>query len=348
MPPTPVIISQSREAEVDRSILKIILLAVFGIGLNILAAYMFLQFLSDLKASNFLGWLFVFLCFLILVVLETFFIKSFAKLQVIMFLHGIAPLSLLFSQLYPKPSVLILIGGALFAFFLMEGAGRGWKLLTNSLVIKFSQIARNILPKAIVGALVFASILTYVYYFEMGKFTDRLGQSIVYETLSSAEPILKIWFPGASFNQNAQEFLEKIAETELHKMPENVIGGAATSIQIDFNALPPQVRAKIIREAAAQIRISLEKVAGPLPDGEMVKDIIFSIIKKYVVDFSIKTSWLFGILVVVAVFFTLKGILSLLKWLIILIAFVLFKFLIITGFAYTNLETRSREFVLLS
>lgn len=364
MPPTPVIISQSREAEVDRSILKILLFAFFGIGLNVLSVYLFTQFLLTLTLRNFLSWFITAIVFFVFVVLQTIFIKSFAKLQLVMFLHGIAPVSLFLSNIYPNTSMVIVIGVVVFALSLMNSSGRGLKMLANSLTIKFFQIARAILPRAMTGMLLFLSLLTYFYYFELGKFTSRLGQSIVYEVLSSADPLLNVWFPGASFNNDIDEFLGKVAETELRKMPKNIIGGSATTAQIDslaslainpefaeridFNALPEPIRAKIIREAAGRIKTSLEEVIGPLPEEQQVKDIIFSIVAKYVADFSANMGWLFSVIVVAAAFFTLRGIFSLFKWLISLIAFILFKFLVITGFAYTNLETRSREFVLLS
>lgn len=344
MPPTPVVISQSSEPEIDKSLPKIIILAIFGIGLSVLSTYFFSEFLVDASLNNFFGWFFSIIGFFVFVILEAFFVKSSSKIFCIMFLQGVAPLSIFWNNLYPEPLISLLVGGFIYAMFLMISASRGLSILRNSVSIKFFFVSRNMLPKMITGALIFMSIITYASYFELGRFTDQLGRSIVYETLNSSEPIIKMWFPAASFNDKTNDFFRHIAEAQLNKVKISLQNDQV----IDFSKLPESVKERLIQENGDKISKSLQQTFVAISPEITMKDAIYRSIKQYVDDFSVKTKALFGIIVAVALYFTFKGIFSLLHWLIGLIAFVFYKFLIITGFAYLNIESTSREFTLLS
>lgn len=343
---TPTITSRSNEAEIDRNNFKIVILALVGIAASVFSAIVFLEVLSNLRADYFFAWIGIVVFFLILVMLQTMFVKSRGKLQIIMFLQGIAPAVVVSEYIFPTISVPVFVGLFAFSFFLMAGANRGWQILANSLFIKFSFVAKNTLPKAITGVLLFSSLLAYTHYFSAGKFTDELGRSITYEILAFSEPIVHLWFPDLSFSQQSKEFFENVARTQLQKIP--IEDAAENAMGIEFWQLPESQKEKAVVQAGQKVREAMEHSFGQFPEQEEVRNAIFSIVKKSVGDAEEKFGNVFAIAVAAAAFFAMKGVFALFQWVIVGVSFLAYKFLVVTGFAYVNFESRSREFILLS
>ena len=89
-------------------------------------------------------------------------------------------------------------------------------------------------------------------------------------------------------------------------------------------------------------------VIGDESKYQLVKDVLFSLVKQKVENFSEKTRSYFGLIVILIFFSTFKGIFGAFGWFIRFCAFLLYKILLILGFAYISVESRSREFILLS
>lgn len=340
MSPNPTIISQSKEAEEDRSIWKIIVLAIVGAGLIFGATYFFNTFLLTanyriLLLSSILGG-----GFFIVTVLETLFIKSRFKIGVIMLLNSIVPLAVFYPELYPNPSVILLTGSLLLFVFLIFAVTNALKMLSNSLKIRFFSISKAVLSKAVTGLLIFLSVVLYLQYFGWGRFNDALGRDLVGQTLDSSRPIVGLWFSGVSFSGTVGDFLDGITESQLRKIGPN---GAR-----DFQKLSPPEKTEAIRQLSLKLKKELEKVVGPLRTDQPLKEAVYSIGKGYVNNLSPTVQSALGVLAALAFFLTVKGIAVLLYWLIGLMAFVVYKFLLIIGFAHISLESRSREFVMLS
>lgn len=346
MTQAPTITSRSNEAEIDRNNLKIAILALVGVAASVFSAMVFLEVLSNLRVDYFLAWAGIVVLFMMLVMLQTVFIKSQGKLQAIMFLQGIAPAVVVLEYIFPVVSAPVFAGLFAFSIFLMAGANRGWQILGNSLSIKFSFIAKNTLPKAITGILIFSSLLAYTHYFTAGKFTDELGRSITYEILASSEPVVRLWFPDLSFSQQSKEFFEGVARAQLQRIP---IGDAAeNAMMTEFSKLPESQKEKIVVQAGQKVREAMERSFGQFPEREEARNAIFSILKKSVAGAQERFGNVFAIGIIVAAFFAIKGMFALFQWIIVGMSFFAYKFLVVTGFAYTNLENRSREFILLS
>lgn len=346
MTPGPTITSHATEAEIDRNNIKIFILAALGIGASMLSARIFMAFLSDIRTDYFAVWAVSVCVFVTFIMLQTMFVKSQTKLQVIMFLQGIAPTAVLFKYLYPSVSLSLFMGIFASAVFYMIAAHRGWTILANSLSIKFSFIARNTIPKAMTGLLIFSALFSYAYYFEEGNFTEELGRSISDRILISSEPLVEMWFPGVSFSQNGKDFFEKIAAAQLEKIPFEE--AAKNPMLAAFGTMPEKEKQKLISEAATKVRYTMEKSFGAFPVHEPVRESIFNIARDWVNRMNEKFGGVFPALLIAALSFSAKGVFSLFHWCISLLAFLSYKFLVVTGFAYTNLESRSREFILLS
>jgi len=346
---TPITItSESKEAEVDRSLVKIILLGVLSVGLSFLATHLFKVFLGTMLPLDFLLWFVTSVAFLIVAVLEVVFIKSSGKLTFLMCLNGFIPLTLFLEELFPNPAIPLLAGGALAILFLIIGAQRGWNILAEGMTIRFGLAVRNMLPKAVTGILIFLCAATYVSYFQLHQFTPTAGKNLFEASLVYAEPVVRIWFPGTSLNATAGDFFKQVATSEIANIPtselSNITGGAA----LNFGALPAAVKERVIIEAGVRIQQAFADTYGTVRADEPIKDVFFRLIKKYADEASTNMGSAFAVFVAVLLFFALRGFFSLILWFIVFLSFLVYKFLVIVGFAYVSVESRSREFVILS
>ena len=267
----------------------------------------------------------------------------------IMFVQGIIPLVLFPDQLYPSLSMPLVIGEGLFVIFLIFGSHKGWKFLQESLTIRFSFMAKLVLPKVVMGMIFFLLSVLYVQYFELNKFTNTLGESIVSETLIASEPVVKLWFPTVNFNQNVKSFFESVAEAQLRNIRVETTRNDGARVSVEFKTLTDDMKKTIVADVGEKVRAMFEEKANsPFSPNASIKSAIFLATKKYIQGSSESMGSMFPVIVVVIAFFAFKGIFSLIHWLISLLAFFVYKFLVAIGFAYINLESRSREFVLLS
>ncbi|MEK7086759.1 MAG: hypothetical protein AAB935_00685, partial [Patescibacteria group bacterium] len=74
---------------------------------------------------------------------------------------------------------------------------------------------------------------------------------------------------------------------------------------------------------------------------------IFLGIKNYIKNFPPNFTAVFGIVTALVFFAILKSVAVLFYWLVEIVALIVFKILLISGFAYISIENRSREFILL-
>lgn len=340
--------SQSKEAEVDQSLVKVILLGLFGVGLSLLTTAFFVGFLGTLLPADFLLWFITASAFLIIASLQMVFIKNDKRLAFFMFLNGIAPLGFFWAELYPNPSMPILFGGVLFAVFLMIGAGRGWSILAEGITVRFALAVRNMLPKAVTGMLIFLCVAAYVSYFKMNQFTVVAEKNLFEAALVYAEPAVHLWFPSVSFNDAPADFFKKVAASEIASIPTSELSNINEGKTLSFNSLPPAVKDRLIAEAATRVQQAFESKYGKINSGETMKDVFFRLAEYYAGQASASMGTAFGVSIAVLLFFILRGFFSLVLWLLALLSFLVYKFLIITGFAYVSVESRSREFVILS
>lgn len=347
MPLEPTIEKQSREPEVDRNNFKLAIIGAFGIASSLAAVYFLLKFLPSLTVVNFLLWIGFTSLFFIFVILQTLFIKSFPKLLLICILEALLPIVFFVSEVFSNPSIIILCGFALFVLFLIAGVYDGWRFLSKSLSIRFSLVSKNVLGKTVTGFLIFASCVTYVWYFELGKFNPEDGQKLISNSMFSIEPALKVFFPGTSMYQTNENFFRKVAESEFRKL--SAIPTSESGNTIDFNILTKQQQEKAISVASDDLRMSFEKMAKiEIPKDSLVKDTLFSFLRDKIENFSDSTKNYFGIIVAFTVFSLFKSLFWTFGWVVRFFAFLFYKLLIILGFAYVSIETRNREFLLLS
>lgn len=335
MTPNPVLTGQIiSEAEVDRSLFKIFILTILTVAASFLAVYSFSRFLLDSQSSYFPLSLLGAVLFLIFVILDVFFIKSFPKIIFLSILASFAPLALF----YPSIKLPLIIGAALFFIFLINAFKRGVGVIGNFLRLRFFTAASFALPKAVTGLLIFFALIFFTNYFNVdeNKFNENINRLAINQIVIAGEPAVKIFLPKFSSELSADEFLKMLLNEQI------------TSLVPDFERYLPAVRERIFNETFNGFKERLEKVVGTIEGDEPLSESLYFVFERYLDGLPETTRLIFAVVFTFVVFLLIKGIVSLFHWLIESLAFLIFKILIISGFAYISLENRSREFVALT
>ncbi|MFA5870586.1 MAG: hypothetical protein WC842_01695 [Candidatus Paceibacterota bacterium] len=343
----PEIISQSKIEETDYNALKITLLGVIGVATSIFAVYEFDQFLLTFQYAFLWFALFGMVAFLVINILLSFFVKHFLITFGIIFAETFVPIVFFTSQ-FSKPNIeILIIGFILFFVFTLLGVGRGVNRFRNSIKMKFFEITKVITPKLVTGILILASILFYGEYFLWGSVNESMARTVFDQTLRSTESIAHLWYSDISGDQTVNAFFESIITTQLKKTPQVIIDGVPVNMRDGLKELTPEMQKKIMGALSDGLRKKAEEAVGTLNPNAKVSDVLFQYIKDWIATLSSNMKLIFGIGVTVLLFFSVKSLMFLLYWLINLIAFLVFKLLIVANFAVPGYETRTRDFVLL-
>ena len=137
--------------------------------------------------------------------------------------------------------------------------------------------------------------------------------------------------------------MKNLATDELDKTKIAISGVSPSSPETDFQSLPKQDQERLIDQATDQLQSKMLGQFGNIDPNEKVTDFAYDSIQRYFATLTKSSPWkscrlwryYFS-------FCAMKGV-RILYWLIALLAFLVFKMLVVFGFAYMNLETRSRE-----
>lgn len=342
----PSIVSQSKIEEVDFSIVKISLLALFSVGTSMAMIYELNEFISSLQYG--ILWLGVLALFMFLVVniLNVFFIKHRSILFGIALAETCLPILLFLSRIRTEMWPLV-IGFFLFFVFVAAGLRQGSAHLANSIKIRFFATTKLVTPRLVTGVLIGVSIVFYMQCFSLGgTCAEGVGREFIKQTLNASQPIVNIWVPNVSPNQTITDFFHQFASSEVNSTSFR----ANTAPIISSNGIseiPVKVKDQIIDNFSNQLKATVESKVGPLNPKESVLNEVYRIITQYLSGFSDLMKRLMSVGVAVVLFFLLKGFGFLIYWFVDLIAFLFYKLLIAANFATVNYETRNREFVIL-
>lgn len=344
------ITSQSRDEERDQRFWKVALLGIVGLGANLLAVQAFVTYLATATSNLLYVVAAAGLATVVVFVLQAFFVKSATLLRTVVFVQTAGPLLLFLDHLGDESVAVLLIAVLLFFVLAEIGSVRGLRQAAASMRVRFFDTARTVIPKALTGALLFAAALIYLTYFSWGTLNATIGRKFVDQVLTSADPVLRLYFSRVSVDQNVEDFLREVVRAQLEGGSANLLGkfapGSNEALQT-FLSLPVPQRDVIIDRVTESFRGSLEPVVGSLNPNEPVRDAVYRIVADRLAGLTPSQYKTFSVGGVVLVFFALKGFLSLFQWAFALVAYLVFKLLMALGFARTGVATQSREFVLL-
>ncbi|MFH0806777.1 MAG: hypothetical protein V1885_03580 [Candidatus Brennerbacteria bacterium] len=351
------VVSQSKDEERDGALWKVILLAIVGVGANLLATSALNTYLATATSELLFVIAGAALVATSVFVLQALFVKSALLLRVVVLIETFVPLALFTGKLFPDTSLVLLGAVALFFFFANMGSVRGLRQAAANMSVHFFDTARTVIPKVLTGALLFMTALIYLTYFSWGTLNEAVGRRFVNQVLTSADPVLRLYFSTVSVDQNVEKFIREVVRSQLLGEKNNILGSlvedsnlpgqAGDEIEV-FRNLPVPQRDAIIARVAENFRASLTPILGALDPQEPVRDVAYRILEERFSSLSPSQSATFTIGGLLLVFFALKGFLSLFHWLIAAVAYLIFKLLVTFGFARMGVSTQTREFVILS
>ena len=342
----PSVVSQSKVEEVDFSILKISLLALFSVGASMAMVYELNEFISSLQYIFLWLGVLALLMFLVVNILNVFFIKHRSILYSLALVETALPILLFMSRIRAELWPLV-IAFSLFFVFVVAGLRQGKAYLENSIKIRFFAITKLVTPRLVTGVLIGVSIVFYMQCFSLGgTCAEGVGREFVKQTLNASQPIVNLWVPSVSPNQTVADFFHQFAVAEVNSTSFRM-NSAPIITNNGISEIPVKVKDQIIDSFSAQLRKTVEDKVGPLNPKESVLNEVYRVIVQYLSGFSEMMKKLMSVGVAVLLFFLLKGFGFLVYWFVDLVAFLIYKLLIAANFATVNYETRNREFVIL-
>lgn len=314
-------------AEIDRSVIKISALAILGtFFLGVFSA--FLRIFLDTGDFR----LFIFsslaaLLFLIILVLQVFFVKNFWRLNLIVVIESIGLLAGFFDRID-----LALIGSVAFAIFIFIVASwNGKKALDNMLKVDFWRINKIVLPKGIMALALFASV-GYTMSIDNRFFVSEI---FFEKSLGISSGIVERFYPSFSFSSTTKEMVLSMASEQLSKSPQ-------------FQILSEQAKKQIANQSAEDLEIKVKEYLG---EGfnfniKFSKALFEALKNKF--DYlpqNIKNMILAGL--GFFVFLTIVGVAFPIRIAVSIFAFLAYEALLALGFATIIIEGRSREIVVL-
>ena len=323
----------SDSADVDRSMLKIAVLAVFSVVFFSAFGYFFKLFFQGGEKNFLLISGLSAIIFLIFFTLQTLFIKSF-KISFLMIFLSCVGLAAVF---YDIANSAILTGIALVFLALFFSNLNGVRELKNSLKINFWKINKTVLPKAVAAIFLFISIV-YIYgHSEANEEFFISQQNFEKIILSPSIIVAQKFYPEIDPSLSINELAVNLAKKQIEESPE-------------LNILPSAVKKTMVNQAAAELESQINGFLSiPESTGKKltVSEAIYKTLKNKfnALPENLKSLILIG--VVLTIFLTLEVLALPIRLIISFLAFIVYEIFLAFGFANVELEGRSKEIIIL-
>ncbi|MGC9046702.1 MAG: hypothetical protein ACP5IC_01105 [Minisyncoccia bacterium] len=330
------VMGQITNFELDNSAWKLVLLGIITISFALGTGFLFTnQFIGGYHNVYLL--ILSFVLFLIFIVLDTLFIKGFSKLIFIVLLSaaGIAGIFYYYHLL----DVYIIIGCGLFFIFTISGIYDGFHLLKNSLKIKFGRIAKTVIIKTTTGIFLLLSVIFWHSYFNIN--TKTFNESI-------HKQILQLLVGSMDITSYYKDF-GLVSNTKIDDLLKQYIKDKLIEQNPEFKNYLPEVQNNTIEQILPNIKNQLSQTFGFTVDGSKTFTANLESWSWQKINSANDTARIiYSVIIALLVFSMLKFIMFFIRWLIILLAFLIYRILVLSNFAFVSLENRSREFVALS
>lgn len=323
--------SSVEEADVDRSIVKIALLAAAGVISFSLFGYFLRIFLMN-NDSNFILWIAVAAAVLLAIIfLQVLFIKDIWRINFISLIEVLALVAAFYDKLIDVS--ILPLGALLFLLFLLFANYLGLRELRNTLNIDFWRISRTVLPKAIAGLFLFFSFAFIGITAVQGNFPI------------SRENFEKLFLPGAKiFQRFMPDFDPSLKINEL------ALNLANKQIQENpqLQTLSKSDRNQFIKQSAEEFENNISRIFGDSINTQLkISEAIYEMLRMKFAEAVLKNQFLFIVGISIALFFIMESAAMPVRLIITVLTFIIYEILIALGFVYVTLENRSREIIVL-
>ena len=321
---------QGEAVGVDQSMFKIAVLAVLGIVFASVFSYFLNSFLASYETAPLAISLVALIGFLIIFLFQSLFIKSLWRVNLIIFLESACLLAGFYERIFAplQGKEIDIVSLILFwvVFVLLIWANWNGKHETdNFLKVRFWRISKVVLPKGIAVVALAASVLLVFPSSPLtAGFQFPISSSSLEKFLAPASGILQKFLPGFDVSLPVAELTKNLAEQQIAKLPETQILPKTAQQQLIANIFGSDINPKLkITDIAYE---ALKNKFAGLPE-------------------NMKLIALLGIAALL--FLTIEGVAIPFRWLVTIIAFIIYEILLMTGFATIMLEGKSREIIIL-
>jgi hypothetical protein len=219
-----------------------------------------------------------------------------------------------------KISWALLLAWVLLFLFWMAVARRGHKELDNQLKIKFMRVEKVVIPRAFTVFALFIAIT--VVWVNGATLTKERFQKLI----QPAQPIVQTLLSQSfSFNMTISKFIEITIEKKIGTLP-----AAAKNLAIN----------QTINQLQTQLGFKFK-------GSDIVSDVIYDYAMSWLERLPESIRLAFPLSATLLIFLTIKGISIFVRWAVVGVAYLLYEFALMSGFATKALESRSREIILL-
>jgi len=319
MPEDSLITKGPEVADVNRSIWKTWVTVIVPAFVAFGASYLFIN-------GNLLWCGILAVIFLSLLALQAFFLKEFGYIALALFLETAA---LVAPYYHTSFSYLILSAAIIFVCFL-GGVLSGRRELENALKVPFSRVARKALVGGMTGVLFGAAVLGTV-----GSGSSPFSyENLIKVVLDPAiTPVMKYYSPDYTPSMTVRGVLAHIirrAQPTIDSLPQKVGDKALNDL---------------VNTAAAQLKDSLGVEVNL---DATVSANVTDLLAKKIETTGLPVQLLIYAVVFLLLWITVRFVAAVLSYPLLVVTFILFEIFIAAGFAVIQLESRSREIVLLS
>ncbi|MEK7146979.1 MAG: hypothetical protein AAB772_01850 [Patescibacteria group bacterium] len=331
---------QAPAAEVDRSLIKIIVLAFlfvgFAAGLSFFLRQLFYNF--DLLNPNYIQ-LFIFLG--VLTGFLSFFsflpivIKNFRFLLFAILLGVLGLGSFFYDKAISQPIFFAVIAGVTVLLFLV-GVLRERYEYANMMKVRLHRLLAVFLPKIITGLIIFSIAVFYMDFFITGSFfvSEAGFKNILFWSFDPVSRFLPVDWRFV-LDQNIGDVLEKLASRQVES---DELAAAA----------PADVKTLLIRQTVDGLLKRSSAFLGIQIDSKSaVSEILYRAAKENFDKAPDLVKNIIAISFFFSLFLLLRGLSIPLVWLVNILSFIIFEILLATLFMAILYESRSREVVVL-
>ncbi len=321
---------------IDRSAPKIVVMAVLGVAFSFGFSYFIDSFITNQNLQTLAISLGSLSGFLIIFLFQSLFIKSIWHTNLIIFLESAGVLAGFYQRI--SSPLVGSVAGLLFLILIWANYN-GWRELQNMMKVKFWRISKVVLPKAIGGIALFSSIIlvfpSVISNPIEGNYQLPFSKSLIEKIIVPASDIVKNFIPGFDLSLPLQELAVNVAAQQVKDAPEAQI-------------LPKAAQQQLINKTAQDFETKIaELIGGQIKPNSKITDIVYESLSNRFSQMpeSAKNLVLAG--VVFLIFLTIEGFAIPLRWLVSVLAFVIYEILLMSGFATVMLEGKSKEIIIL-
>lgn len=179
--------------------------------------------------------------------------------------------------------------------------------------------------------------------FHLDNFSEESGQALFDKVLESVEPALKIWFPGVAFDMASEDVLDQMTSVQIQRSKIDLLQEG-----VNFDELPQSAQQKILDDAREKIKLTLENLTGKtITPNQPLNIYLFESFSEWLYSFSDTAKIFFEIGSFIFLFLIIKGLSFVIYIPVKAITFLIFKLLVLVGFADISIKQVSKEQIII-